>query len=122
MAATTVAQAPSVGLFRVILNEYSNLSYRGIDLPPVASEYDATLLWAELLWNDPEREVSFRGEARYVQRLTRGRPSIQQSLDPAVPLRLESRERGHLDTLRFAPFALPTTRFGGASSCEPQSS
>src|SRR4029434_4246557 len=28
-------------------------------------------------------------------------------LDPAVPLRLESRERGHLDTLRFAPFALP---------------
>ena len=24
-----------------------------------------------------------------------------------MPLRLESRERGHLDTLRFAPFALP---------------
>ena len=106
-AATTVAQAPGVGLFRVILNEYSNLSCRGIDLPPVASESDATLLWSELPRNDAEREIAFRGEARYAQRLTRGRPSVQQSLDPAVPLRLESRERGHLDTLRFAPFALP---------------
>jgi NADPH:quinone reductase-like Zn-dependent oxidoreductase/SAM-dependent methyltransferase/acyl carrier protein len=104
--APAVAQAPGVGLFRVILNEYSNLSCRGIDLPPVASESDATLLWSELLRHDAEREISIRGEARYAQRLTRGRPSVQQSLDPAVPLRLESRERGHLDTLRFAPFPL----------------
>jgi NADPH:quinone reductase-like Zn-dependent oxidoreductase/SAM-dependent methyltransferase/acyl carrier protein len=107
-AATTVAQAPGVGLFRVILNEYSNLSCHGIDLPPVASESDAASLWSELARNDAEREIAFRGEARYAQRLTRGRPSVQRSLDPAVPLRLESRERGHLDTLRFAPFALPT--------------
>ena len=104
---TTIAQAPAVGLFRVIFNEYSNLACRGIDLPPAASEADTALLWSELLRNDPEREVAFRGEARYAQRLTRGRPSVQQTLDPEVPLRLESRERGHLDTLRFAPFALP---------------
>jgi len=105
--ATSVAQAPGLGLFRVILNEYSNLACRGIDLPPVASEADAALLWSELQRNDTEREIAFRGEARYAQRLTRGRPAVQQSLDPEVPLRLESRERGHLDTLRFAPFALP---------------
>ncbi|MEO6738835.1 MAG: KR domain-containing protein, partial [Chthoniobacteraceae bacterium] len=105
--AIAVGQAPGVGLFRVILNEYSNLSCRGIDLPPVASEADATLLWSELARQDAEREVAFRGEARYAQRLSRGRPSVQQTLDPAVPLRLESRERGHLDTLRFAPFAMP---------------
>jgi len=105
--ATTVGQAPSVGLFRVILNEYSNLSCRGIDLPPVASKNDAALLWSELPRHDAEREIAFRGEARYAQRLTRGRPSVQQKLDPAVPLRLESCERGHLDTLRFAPFAMP---------------
>jgi acyl transferase domain-containing protein/acyl carrier protein len=107
MGATTVAQAPGVGLLRVILNEYSNLSCRGIDLPPVASDSDATLLRSELSRNDAEREISFRGEARYAQRLTRGHPSVQQPLDPAVPLRLESRERGHLDMLRFAPFAPP---------------
>jgi acyl transferase domain-containing protein/NADPH:quinone reductase-like Zn-dependent oxidoreductase/acyl carrier protein/SAM-dependent methyltransferase len=104
-AATAVAQAPGVGLFRVILNEYPNLSYRGIDLPPVASEADVRLVWSELLRTDAEREIALRGEARYSQRLTRGRPAFQQLLDPAVPLRLESRERGQLDTLRFTPFA-----------------
>ena len=105
--ATAIAQAPALGLFRVILNEYPNLACRGIDLPPVASAADSALLWSELQRHDAEREVAFRGEARYAQRLTRGRPAISQTLDPAVPLRLESRERGHLDTLRFAPFALP---------------
>lgn len=105
--ATAVAQAPAVGLFRVILNEYSNIFCRGIDLPPVASAADAALLWRELQRADVEREVAFRGEARYVQRLSRGRPTVEQTLAPEIPLRLESRERGHLDTLRFAPFALP---------------
>jgi acyl transferase domain-containing protein/NADPH:quinone reductase-like Zn-dependent oxidoreductase/acyl carrier protein/SAM-dependent methyltransferase len=104
--ATTVAQVPGIGLFRVISNEYPKLSYRGIDLPPRAFESDAALIWSELSRNDAEREIALRGEARYAQRLARGRPSFQQSLDPAVPLRLESRERGHLDTLRFAPFAV----------------
>ena len=77
----------------------------------MASESDAALLWSELSRKDTEREIALRGEARYARRLTQGRPSVQQSLDPAVPLRLESRERGHLDTLRFAPFApLPAGR------------
>src|SRR6185436_18835366 len=66
----------------------------------------AALIWSELSRNDAEREVALRGEARYAQRFTRGRPCVQKPLDPALPLRLESRERGHLDTLRFAPFAL----------------
>ncbi len=63
------------------------------------------MLWSELLRNDSEREIAFRGEARYVQRLGRGRPQREQWLDSDVPLRLESRERGHLDTLRFVPFS-----------------
>jgi len=106
-SATAVAQAPAIGLMRVILNEYSNLSARGIDLPPAASAADLPTLLGELTSADAEREVAFRGAARYVQRLGRGRPSVMKTLDPAVTLRLESRERGHLDTLRFAPFALP---------------
>ena len=64
-----------------------------------------------LLRKDGEREIALRGEARYVQRLDRGRPTREQWLDLDLPLRLESRERGHLDTLRFAPFELPP--------CEP---
>src|SRR5204862_1415145 len=88
-------------------NEYPNCACRGIDLPPAPSAADANLLWTELLRAESEREVAFRGEARYVQRLERGRPRREQTFDPAVPLRLESRERGQLDALSFAPFAQP---------------
>jgi NADPH:quinone reductase-like Zn-dependent oxidoreductase/short-subunit dehydrogenase/acyl carrier protein len=107
MNGVAAVQAPLLGFLRVILNEYPNLSGRGIDLAPEASASDQSLLWSELLREDAEREVAFRGEARYVQRLARGRSTQEEWLDPAIPLRLESRERGHLDTLRFMPFALP---------------
>ena len=107
MDATAVAQAPAIGLLRVMLSEHPHFVCRGIDLSPSASASDDVLLWSELLRNDSEREIAFRGEARYVQRLGRGRPQREQWLDSDVPLRLESRERGHLDTLRFVPFAVP---------------
>ena len=107
MNATAVAQAPAIGLLRVMLSEHPHFVCRGIDLSPSASASDDVLLWSELLRNDSEREIAFRGEARYVQRLGRGRPQREQWLDSEVPLRLESRERGHLDTLRFVPFAVP---------------
>jgi acyl transferase domain-containing protein/NADPH:quinone reductase-like Zn-dependent oxidoreductase/SAM-dependent methyltransferase/acyl carrier protein/short-subunit dehydrogenase len=103
-----VGQAPAIGLMRVISNEHSKLFFRGIDLPFEPSSADGTLLWSELLRKTAEREIAFRGEARYAQRLDRGRPSREQWLDSKLPLRLESRERGHLDTLRFAPFELPS--------------
>jgi len=104
---TAVALAPSIGLMRVILNEYSNLSWRAIDLPPEPSPADAASIWGELTRKDREREIALRGEARYVRRLDRGPLSSEQWLDPTLPLRLECRERGRLDTLRFAPFELP---------------
>ena len=105
--AVAVAQAPSIGLFRVMLSEHPNFSCRGIDLPPRATASDAALLWRELLHADTEREIALRGEARYVQRITRGLPTREQRLDAGTPLRLESRERGLLDSLRFTPFSLP---------------
>ena len=111
IAATATGEAPLIGLLRVVLNEYPNLSGRVIDLPPEASPLDDTLLWSELLRADKEREIAFRGEARYVRRLDRGSGATERLLDPGTPVRLESRERGHLDTLRFVPFAQP--------ACEP---
>ncbi|MCX6872958.1 MAG: SDR family NAD(P)-dependent oxidoreductase [Verrucomicrobia bacterium] len=107
MGATTVAQAPSIGIFRVILGEHPSFSCRGIDLPTEVSPADRGLLWSELVRVDTEREVALRGEARYAQRISRGLPHREQRLEASVPLRLESRERGLLDSLRFAPFALP---------------
>lgn len=104
---TTIAQAPAIGLLRVILNEHSNFTCRTIDLSPQNSASDDALLWNELLSTGTERETAFRGEARYAQRLARGRAIEEKTLDASVPLRLESRERGQLDTLRFAPFSMP---------------
>ncbi len=102
------AQAPAVGLLRVMCSEHSNFVCRAVDLPPSASPRDESLLWEELLRCDAEREIAFRGEARYARRLARGRPHEEQWLDSEVPLRLDSRERGHLDTLRFVPFQMPS--------------
>lgn len=106
-AATTVVQAPLIGMVRVFNNEHPDITCKAIDLPPVASDADVDLLISELKRTDVEREVAFRGEARYVQRLDRGRPVKEQWLQKTIPLRLESRERGHLDTLRFTPFENP---------------
>lgn len=106
-AEVAVAQAPAVGLLRVILNEYPNLTCRGIDLPPQSESADLDRVWAELMRPDGEREVAFRGEARYVQRLDTGRATPETWLAPGTPMRLVSRERGQLDSLRFSPFELP---------------
>lgn len=103
----SLAQAPSIGLMRVIANEHNIFTCRSIDLPSEAATTDHALLWNELLQQDTEREVAFRGEARYVRRVTRGLEPREQVLDSNVPLRLESRERGLLDALRLVPFALP---------------
>ena len=102
-----LAQAASLGLMRVIANEHNNYTCRSIDLPPTVTTSDSELLWNELLQQDAEREIAFRGEARYVRRINRGLQPREQVLSHEVPLRLESRERGLLDALRLVPFALP---------------
>ncbi len=103
----TLAQGAVIGLMRVIANEHSNFTCRSIDLPPTTQASDELLLWNELQQHDAEREIAFRGEARYVRRIVRGLAPREQVLEQTVPLRLESRERGLLDALRLVPFALP---------------
>ncbi|MCF6312710.1 MAG: SDR family NAD(P)-dependent oxidoreductase [Verrucomicrobiales bacterium] len=99
-----VSQGPSIGLFRVILSEHPNIPCQGVDLPSEVSADDAQMLLAELLSSATDREVALRGEARYAQRMTRGLATDEKVLSPDVPLRLESRERGILDSLKFTAF------------------
>lgn len=99
-----VGQAPAIGLYRVMLSENPGITWRSIDLSPTVSATDAGLLFAELIDEAVEREIALRDEARYVQRLSRGLPLAEKPLDPEIPLRLNSRERGILDSLRFTPF------------------
>lgn len=101
------AQGACLGLFRVILGEHPQLSFRGIDLPAEEGSSRDEMLWRELMRTDVEREVALRGEARYVQRITRGLENPLLPTADGQPLRLESRERGVIDSLRFVPFSLP---------------
>jgi acyl transferase domain-containing protein/NADPH:quinone reductase-like Zn-dependent oxidoreductase/SAM-dependent methyltransferase/acyl carrier protein/short-subunit dehydrogenase len=102
-----LAQGAVIGLMRVVANEHANFTCRNIDLPLAVSLTDQTLLWQELQRVDIEREVAFRGESRYVRRVARGLALREETLTPDVPLRLQSRERGLLDSLRLVPFELP---------------
>lgn len=100
-----------LGIFRVLASEYPHLTVRNIDLPTRRTARDASILHRELFRDEPEREIALRDEARYGQRLTRGLSGHAHELGPDIPLRVESRERGVLDSLRFTPFAMPV--------CEP---
>ena len=102
-----IGQGASIGVMRVIANEIQNFTCRGIDLSCDGSATEETLLWNELQATDAEREIAFRGGVRHVRRILRGLAPREQELDAAVPLRLESRERGLLDALRLVPFSLP---------------
>jgi NADPH:quinone reductase-like Zn-dependent oxidoreductase/thioesterase domain-containing protein/SAM-dependent methyltransferase len=65
------AQAPLWGLGRVIQNEHRRLGCRMVDLDPQAGDADARCLLDELLAEDPEQEVAWRGGVRYSSRLAR---------------------------------------------------
>ena len=109
--AVDVSSGAVLGIFRVLSSENPHLTLRNMDLPLHAAEHDGALLLRELSRDESEREVALRDEARYGQRLTRGLPADLRGLGPEVPLRVESRERGVLDSLRFTPFEMPV--------CEP---
>lgn len=102
-----LAQAAVIGLMRVVANEHPGFTCRSIDLQLLPCASDVRRLWNELLQNDAEREIAFREDARYVRRIVRGLAPCEQVLDSSIPLRLESRERGLLDSLLLVPFALP---------------
>jgi acyl transferase domain-containing protein/acyl carrier protein len=104
----SLAQSPLHGMTRVIMNEFSDLRCRTVDLDPASPATASILLTGELLAGDDENEIAWRGEARYALRLSR------TSLDepPAKPLsslpedgcfRLESAKPGSLDKLVFRP-------------------
>src|SRR5262249_60171161 len=73
-APACAAQAPIIGVGRVILNELPHLRCRMIDLPAEGSSadsQDAQMLFEELRGNADDEEVALRGDARYVSRLVR---------------------------------------------------
>jgi polyketide synthase 12/epothilone polyketide synthase D len=65
---TELAQAPAIGLGRVIAGEYPRLRCKLVDLDPRDQDGGARRLLAEVLGEDEEDEVALRGPERYAHR------------------------------------------------------
>ena len=98
--------APLWGFGRVLLNEHPQLRCTLIDLDPAGAPDEVAQLFQEVWSGGAEREVGFRGPARYVNRLV---PLHLKALEAAQPpslvvptaaaFRLEVSRPGNLDRI-----------------------
>jgi amino acid adenylation domain-containing protein len=96
--ALAVAQAPVIGLGRVIVSEYPRLLCKLVDLDPAGA--DVGLLTDELFLTDDEDEIALRGANRYVHRYIPLRERAAAVAAPAnASYRLTTRQPGNLDGL-----------------------
>jgi acyl transferase domain-containing protein/acyl carrier protein len=98
-----VAQAPAVGLGRVVASEYPRLRCTLVDIDPGASDGGVEALFAEVLAADAEDEVAIRGAERFVHRFVPAPGLPAQGERGAArddePYRLAVRRAGTLDGL-----------------------
>ncbi len=104
-----VAQAPLLGMARVLANEHPELRCLRIDLDPSPSQDEAAALHAELIADDGEDEVAWRGAVRSAARLARkpveDAPARERRFEPATgrPFELAFGSRGSLEDLELRP-------------------
>ncbi|MCC5624540.1 SDR family NAD(P)-dependent oxidoreductase, partial [Nostoc sp. CHAB 5715] len=98
----SIVQSPLWGLGRVINNEYPEFHCKKVDISFASSPKEIQSLFEELYSDDPEDEITLRGTARYVNRLTRVSPEdigAFQKKAASQPFRLEISTPGVLDKL-----------------------
>ncbi len=109
-------QSPILGLARVLANEHPEFKCARIDLDPMDGKRSTDLLLAEMLTQDREDEVAYRGEARYVRRLARLQMQGHDTpisgsgvtVTADTPFRLATESPGVLDNLRLGLVARVT--------------
>ncbi len=98
-----IAQAPALGLGRVIAGEYPRLRCRLVDLDPGADDGGVGSLVEEIQAADDEDEVAWRDGKRYVHRYlpAAGLPpeGVRGPAQTGVPYRLAAPRPGTLDGL-----------------------
>jgi acyl transferase domain-containing protein/NADPH:quinone reductase-like Zn-dependent oxidoreductase/SAM-dependent methyltransferase/aryl carrier-like protein len=103
LEAASIGQSPLLGLGRVIINEFPDISCKMVDLGPDDGPDEVQSLFEELWTEDPEEEVALRYGARFVPRLepmTREKVSAERSASGATkPFRLEISASGVIDDL-----------------------
>jgi epothilone polyketide synthase D len=99
----SAAQSPLLGLGRVIAMEHGELRCARVDLDRIRSEGEVDSLVGELLADDSEEEVAWRGGERYVGRIDRRIPDTERRERVEVagdrPFRLEIDKPGVLEHL-----------------------
>lgn len=94
-------QGALVGFARVVANEHRQMAPRLIDLDPAAEEPDAAL-WAEIVADDPQAEVAWRGSNRWVPRLEPIPPvEAKPQQDDVPPFELSIARGGDLSSLEL---------------------
>ena len=104
--ALAVAQAPIIGIGRVLLMEHPELRTTMVDLDPQLPEQRVEHLITELLTNDAETQVAFRDQARKVGRLVQ-----IQGLAPAQQAALLRPDATYLITGGLSGIGLEVARW-----------
>ncbi|HEY3062327.1 MAG TPA: SDR family NAD(P)-dependent oxidoreductase, partial [Chloroflexota bacterium] len=97
------AQATVWGLARVVALEHPQLRCARLDLAPAQDSDEPEALVEELLADDTEDQIAFRGSTRYVLRLVRDEGPRLAAPPPDGPFRLAIHTPGILDKLVFEP-------------------
>jgi myxalamid-type polyketide synthase MxaE and MxaD len=84
-----VTQAALWGLGRVVAHEHPELRCRLVDLPPEGAAADAELLLREVLCDDEESQVAYRGGGRRAARWVRGRTDATAQTQRRIPVRAD---------------------------------
>jgi hypothetical protein len=102
--AVSAAQAPLIGVGRVLINEHPDIDTRMIDLARTPEADEAAALFEELWTGDLEEEVALRRESRMVPRGVRMRPKTDdvEVLDVTrAGFRLATSTSGIMDQLAW---------------------
>ncbi|MBX3422781.1 MAG: SDR family NAD(P)-dependent oxidoreductase [Pirellulaceae bacterium] len=97
-----VAQAPLIGMGRVIVNEYGRLRSKLVDMPATLRAGDFDQLFAELLATDDEDEVKWRDGHRWVQRFVQQRDqALGNEALSQLPFQLRLGKSSGVEELRY---------------------
>ncbi len=105
----SIAQAPLLGLGRVVALEHADLRCVRLDLDPNRPSEEVLSVVAELLADDVEEEIALRGDQRWVSRLVQKQPETghreRVELLNNRPFRLEIAQTGGTEPLALRPIA-----------------
>ena len=100
-----LSAAPMWGFVRTLAHEQPGLRGTCVDLDPRPHEDEWSLLFDNLVANDDETQIAYRGRKRYVARLQKRSKNLEQPISSSREghFKLDITNRGSLDNLCIEP-------------------